>query len=822
VATSEDSDFSSRQMIVCGESGHSMMLKSVGEQNVSSGVPPVASVRVVRRGGLRLTVVLDRSQSEERYSVSRKALYNLVSSLPTGTMLAFIIYTDTARIALQHTKVTEDNIDGLFGRIPGRNVNQKKPCLDCALKLALGLNSSKVLVLSGEVSEFSVSKEVAKMAEEEQVAVHLVAGEVAPSAEVEKLLLKGGLHLTQSLTGGRLLSRMRRTLQEVIGGERQTIYSSEHRFTGGAVGGSLTVENCRTDSLRVEVITDHMVDIEMFELQDPQGNKHQFPTYQHGVVFFQLKEAVIGAWNYKIKMFGTTSQETPLLVQASAKSSCQDSVSVKKVWTNVGVSGTSARNPPLVIYTHLSQNSQEDLSVTALLRRPGSSSILEIELRDPGTGYPDISSGDGIYSAYFTDFTTEPGYYSVSIRVSSPSVSLLHTGTQFYITEGIQHYIRDGVPQVRDIFPPSRIMDLVGHNAGNNTLYATLQWTAPGGDYNTGHSHHYEVRCSTHPAQLSNQNFSKEGLSVQETLIPVPQHAGTPQSMTVALPWPNNKFYYAVLAVDQEGNYSPVSNLVQITAPPIESAMKELQTEEQHDLPINLPVIFSGDFTNSSAIYIISGAVCGVLLILSAIATAILLRRRISSTSSKIESYGSNNLTISYPTSSKLAELPDIAVGPKQTPDDFYSNYKPQSNISQYHTDTEQQQYMPGVFTRESLGSDPGSSSTSSTEYSAEELYSNSITVSLSSRFAPKSPRSQNARSQDTDNENMCINPVYSTLDSEGRFCVDEQPGYGIQQGYWDQQGKGMGGHVYENYCRPQPTDEDDSEDKRPRQESLV
>ena len=344
--TLEEEDFSSRQMIVCGESGREVMLRSVGEERGNSSIPPAASVRVVRRAGLSLTVVLDRSQSEERYRVSRQALYNLVSQLPRGTMLALIIYTNTARIALHHTRVTEDNMEGLFGRIPGRNVREPKPCLDCALRLALTLNSSKVLVMSGKLTDFSVSKEVAAMTEERHMGVHLVAGDVAPSAEMEKLLLKGGLHLTQSQTQGKLLSEMRRVLQDVIGGGRQTIYREEHRFTGAEVGGSLTVDQCRTDRLRVEVITDHMVDIEMFELQDPQGNKHQFPTYQQGVVFFQLNDAASGVWSYKIKMFGTTSQETPLSIEASSESSCLDSVHVEKVWTNVGVSGVSARTPP--------------------------------------------------------------------------------------------------------------------------------------------------------------------------------------------------------------------------------------------------------------------------------------------------------------------------------------------------------------------------------------------------------------------------------------------------------------------------------------------
>ena len=48
---------------------------------------------------------------------------------------------------------------------------------------------------------------------------------------------------------------------------------------------------------------------------------------------------------------------------------------------------------------------------------------MEVELADEGTGYPDITAGDGIYSAYFTDLGPEPGYYMVTVRASDAGLA---------------------------------------------------------------------------------------------------------------------------------------------------------------------------------------------------------------------------------------------------------------------------------------------------------------------------------------------------------------------------------------------------------------
>ena len=57
------------------------------------------------------------------------------------------------------------------------------------------------------------------------------------------------------------------------------------------------------------------------------------------------------------------------------------------------------------------------------MRKPGSdydggSVKSEIVLRDGGSGYPDITARDGVYTGYLTDYSPESGFYALSVRAT--------------------------------------------------------------------------------------------------------------------------------------------------------------------------------------------------------------------------------------------------------------------------------------------------------------------------------------------------------------------------------------------------------------------
>merc|ERR1712123_472157 len=71
-----------------------------------------------------------------------------ITQLSAGDELAVVTYGSQARINLEPTVVTEQNKEGLHGRIPGRASSDNSSCHSCAMKRALGLVSESSTVLT--------------------------------------------------------------------------------------------------------------------------------------------------------------------------------------------------------------------------------------------------------------------------------------------------------------------------------------------------------------------------------------------------------------------------------------------------------------------------------------------------------------------------------------------------------------------------------------------------------------------------------------------------------------------------------------------------
>jgi len=77
---------------------------------------------------------------------------------------------------------------------------------------------------------------------------------------------------------------------------------------------------------------------------------------------------------------------------------------------------------PVIVYARVTKGGHLpviDAHVKATVFKPGgdleASSPLTFVLRDNGAGYPDVTAGDGIYSAYFADYATVPGLYTIRV-----------------------------------------------------------------------------------------------------------------------------------------------------------------------------------------------------------------------------------------------------------------------------------------------------------------------------------------------------------------------------------------------------------------------
>jgi subtilisin family serine protease len=104
-----------------------------------------------------------------------------------------------------------------------------------------------------------------------------------------------------------------------------------------------------------------------------------------------------------------------------------------------------------------------------------------------------------------------------------------------------------------DTLPPDAITDLAAVNPTSNAM--TLTWTATGDDSSSGTAAAYDIRYS--PSPIDEGNFD---LANQAQNEPLPQPAGSAETFTISGLDFSTTYYFAVKALDEWGNPSPVSN----------------------------------------------------------------------------------------------------------------------------------------------------------------------------------------------------------------------------------------------------------------------
>lgn len=102
--------------------------------------------------------------------------------------------------------------------------------------------------------------------------------------------------------------------------------------------------------------------------------------------------------------------------------------------------------------------------------------------------------------------------------------------------------------------PPGEINDLSVSDSSQTSII--LQWHAPGENRYTGTCTLYDMRMSASP--IDSVNFH---MADSLTGIPVPEIAGSLQSFTVENLNSGTTYYFALKAVDDEGQWSPISNI---------------------------------------------------------------------------------------------------------------------------------------------------------------------------------------------------------------------------------------------------------------------
>lgn len=265
------------------------------------------------------------------------------------------------------------------------------------------------------------------------------------------------------------------------------------------------------------------------------------------------------------------------------------------VWLSSSSFGVDPRKP-LIIYAELRKGSRtiKNAEVEAMVVTPDEEEH-KFVLVDNGAGNPDVAAGDGIYSRYFTNFT-KSGTYVLSVTAGSTDQSLVIgpmsssgasptvcCGSQFpstgsqpsgsfsrYAYYGSFFSLEDK-PE-GDIYPPSRITDLRVTNVDVANTKITLQWTAPGNDFDSGAADEYEIRYFTRSVNFD-ADFESAGTRVGpfdiDGLGRVPKAFGETETATIVnANWCKEveSCFIAMRAKDSY-NSGAVSNVVTVKFP---------------------------------------------------------------------------------------------------------------------------------------------------------------------------------------------------------------------------------------------------------------
>ncbi len=623
----------------------------------------------------RFVLVIDVAEASvkaDQWQRLREAIFRFFVHVPSGSEVAIVTFAGAnARVNVEPTIVEDSNREGLFGKVPIRLVtDEKDSCVECGLEMA-----SKVLRLktkegfhfsSGSVLLFAGKSDLNQEYEFDRVPLYNIAFD-SKVTRISDLARFNGDNFLLNLNSASLSSQAADVFIDIFNRDNNRklakTFEKTHKWSRETVGKFAVEENLNND-LYIVLKAGHVADLDVFEVTSPSGMKLTLYKIDNGLAYYHLSGMNdVGIWSYRVRMLEGAFSEADLVIEVVAKAGRDNNDHVRlEAWTNVdSARGVDVKNEAVILYAKVSQDELpvREAEVEAFVTRPGSSKAFKVLLRDDGTGYPDITAGDGIYSAYFLDFTTKAGLYSVKVIAKDvPGYTTIPKSRQminddssccgssigddlevmptrsfeqhvaagaFKAKNGLEFRLGSEGPQRVDIFPPSRVTDFRVGAYVNMTLYATLTWSAPGNDLDSGKAAKYEIRCYTNQKALSDETFFEQGIPVHESLLPSPGNFGEEQTATVALPWANEVFYYGLVAVDEAGNRSPVSNLVPVYAAEVPSTTESLW---DNDVDSNSAELLDRLTEEMGFTYLIAGCVSAIIFILVLIVGIAVCRNR--------------------------------------------------------------------------------------------------------------------------------------------------------------------------------------------------
>ena len=563
------------------------------------------------------------------------------------------------------TVITESNKDGIYSRIPGKTAQDSFGCLECALREASlmagdseGTRTKVILMSASNVEDNAeIKKSLKSLTRKSEVMMMMMGNQWMLDEESDNLKIFN-VDKTEQKSVSDLFDILSLTLSDKTDANQNVKFFSAEFLVGSnqRVSGKFVVENNLQENMFVMTSSVMQEDIEVFQLTSPSGSIYNFPILDKGQAYFQFSgSAETGVWSYNVKLTPNTIQpRVPVFVAAYAGPAPSHPAISVEGWTATEKSGNENddKSPrPVIIYARVTDNEMPvlDAEVVAHVSRPDGDS-LDIVLHDSGTGYPDLDTGDGVYSAYFTEFSQLAGFYGVTIEVrnhegrasvaslpeeltghvcGSPvssihSIPSLHFTRfiripSFFLSQGVRYSIKDGVPVRKDVYPPARITDLRVSGRWSD-VELELSWTATGDDLDSGVSSNYEIRWSENRQRLIDA-FSEANI-LNGVDLSVPGQYGSLESFNFTVAKVNTQLYFAIVARDEAGNTSPVSNILPVYA------REEIVTSTEDAKLSHVSSLTLPEMSSTAWVYILSISLATVSLIIIMLLLIIIRRRR--------------------------------------------------------------------------------------------------------------------------------------------------------------------------------------------------
>ncbi|CAL8087785.1 unnamed protein product [Orchesella dallaii] len=590
-------------------------------QSIISAPPPSFSFVTAKTS--RVLFLLDRTQSmnqNNRWTNLRRSLYRMFHHVPAGVELGVISFTNVSAVSLPLTVASAHNRDHLHGRVPVRPLTTlaEDACMSCALRTAVKIlkasgeaESPATIVLISGSSKVNTKEweKISKILESNPLRVTVVSYEDGlKTAQFSELTKHGELikvsdsdlhsknrNLQQSQALNNVILKI---INEHFGAPAHKVHEvMQWPDSDWQVRGKFVIEESLGRNTWVTVTPEEHGDVDGLILSSPSGKEFDLPLNAEGMTFLRVPgTAEPGIWRYTVKYYHNQAPR-PVSIDVVTETRKSEAISVR-FWNLVGK--TEHKNTEVVLlYAQVIQGELPVLNanVSATISLPSANNqherrVIRVRLLDTGSGDPDITWGDGIYSAYFTQLGPVAGIFGVNIQVndnhgqavvpvhtnitrgsydkptccgsSVPHISTIPTGSFNRHVIGSSFTVYHGIALGDDPYAPGRVTDLRVERVVDSASEIKLSWTAPGGDYDKGRAAKYEIRCYTSREALTNDNFSTQGILVHSSITPVPESVGVRQSCVVAVPWENDYFYYGIVAIDSALNRAKVSNLVYV------------------------------------------------------------------------------------------------------------------------------------------------------------------------------------------------------------------------------------------------------------------